>query len=79
MVLIGTLRDLLPPGRWGRPAPGSERRLIKLAEGATSSVCPSKNRPEAASSPPTLLTPPLSPSFRNLLDKDMFSKSDPRK
>ncbi|XP_006759123.2 PREDICTED: copine-5 [Myotis davidii] len=24
-----------------------------------------------------LLTPPLSPSYRNLLDKDMFSKSDP--
>lgn len=47
---------------------------LRLSLGLTLGLTPLR-----PSSPLAVLTLPLSPSFRNLLDKDMFSKSDPRK
>lgn len=50
------------------------RQGLKQSPGLTSGLTPLR-----PSFPLAVLTLPLSPSFRNLLDKDMFSKSDPRK
>uniref|UniRef100_A0A8C0MWB1 Copine-5 n=1 Tax=Canis lupus familiaris TaxID=9615 RepID=A0A8C0MWB1_CANLF len=48
------------------------RQGLKQSPGLTSGLTPLR-----PSFPLAVLTLPLSPSFRNLLDKDMFSKSDP--